>query len=120
MMAAKSGRIVNVSATTAIQPRIGNANYTAAKAGLNTLTQSMALELAPYVRVNAIALGAVDCPLVHELFSEHEVEAFLQTVPMKCMTTYADTASFIMMLASETAAYMTGQTIPFDGGRVMR
>jgi NAD(P)-dependent dehydrogenase (short-subunit alcohol dehydrogenase family) len=120
MAAAGKGRIINISATTAIQPRIGNANYTAAKAGLNMLTQSMALELGPDVTVNAVALGAVDCPLVHELFSKEELEQFNDTVPLKRMTTYKETSAFVMMLASDTAAFVTGQAIPFDGGRVMR
>jgi len=120
MAAAGKGRIVNISATTAIQPRIGNANYTAAKAGLNMLTQSMALELGPDVTVNGVALGAVDCPLVHELFSSEQLEQFNDTVPLKRMTTYKETSAFVMMLASDTAAFVTGQTIPFDGGRVMR
>lgn len=120
MVAAGNGRIVNISATTAIQPRIGNANYTAAKAGLNMLTQSMALELGPNVTVNAVALGAVDCPLVHELFSDEQLQQFNDTVPLKRMTTYKETSAFVMMLASDTAAFVTGQAIPFDGGRVMR
>lgn len=120
MAAAGKGRIINISATTAIQPRTGNANYTAAKAGLNMLTQTMALELGPDVTVNAVALGAVDCPLVHELLSKEELEQFNDTVPLKRMTTYKETSAFVMMLASDTAAFVTGQTIPFDGGRVMR
>jgi 3-oxoacyl-[acyl-carrier protein] reductase len=120
MVAAGKGRIINISATTAIQPRIGNANYTAAKAGLNMLTQSMALELGPDVTVNAVALGAVDSPLVRELFSNEQLEQFNDTVPLKRMTTYEETSAFVMMLASDTAAFVTGQAIPFDGGRVMR
>lgn len=120
MVAAGKGRIINISATTAIQPRIGNANYTAAKAGLNMLTQSMALELGPHVTVNAVALGAVDCPLVRDLFSSEQLDEFVVGLPLKRMTTYAETSAFVMMLASDTAGYVTGQAIPFDGGRVMR
>jgi 3-oxoacyl-[acyl-carrier protein] reductase len=120
MVAAGKGRIINISATTAIQPRAGNANYTVAKAGLNMLTQTMALELGPDVTVNAVALGAVDCPLVHELLSKEELKQFNDTVPLKRMTTYKETSAFVMMLASDTAAFVTGQAIPFDGGRVMR
>ena len=120
MVAASKGRIINISATTAIQPRIGNANYTAAKAGLNMLTQSMALELGPDVTVNAVALGAVDSPLVRELFSSEQLDQFKDGLPLKRFTTYEETSAFVMMLASDTAAYVTGQSIPFDGGRVMR
>lgn len=120
MVAARKGRIINISATTAIQPRFGNANYTASKAGLNMLTQSMALELGPDVSVNAVALGFVDSPLVRELFSLEQLKQAQDSVPLKRMTTYEETSAFVMMLASDAAAFVTGQTIPFDGGRVMR
>lgn len=120
MVAAGKGRIINISATTAIQGRIGNANYTASKAGLNMLTQSMALELGPEVSVNTVALGFVDSPLVRELFSTDDLKQAQDSVPLKRLTTYPETAAFVMMLASDTAAFVTGQTIPFDGGRVMR
>ena len=120
MVAEKRGRIVNISATTAVQARAGNANYCASKAGLNMLTQSMALELGPYVTVNAVALGFVDSELVREVFTEEQLEQARSGVPLKRMTTYEETSSFVLMLASETASFVTGQTIPFDGGRVMR
>jgi len=120
MKAAGHGCIVNISATTAVQARVGNANYCASKAGLNMLTQSMALELGPQVNVNCVALGFVDSPLVRELFTEDELRQGQDAVPLKRMTTYKETSAFVMMLASQTASFMTGQTIPFDGGRVMR
>jgi 3-oxoacyl-[acyl-carrier protein] reductase len=120
MVAAGHGRIVNISANTAIQARIGNANYTASKAGLNMLTQSMALELGPQVSVNCVALGFVDSPIVRELFTPEQIEQAKDDVPLKRMTTYEETSAFVMMLASDTASFMTGQTIPFDGGKVMR
>jgi len=120
MVAAEQGCIVNVSATTAIQARVGNANYCASKAGLNMLTQSMALELGPHVIVNAVGLGFVDSPLVRELFTEEQLEQAKDCVPLKRMTTYEETSAFVLMLASDTGSFITGQTIPFDGGRVMR
>jgi len=120
MVAAGHGRIVNISAYTAIQARIGNANYTASKAGLNMLTQSMALELGPQVNVNCVGLGFVDSPIVRELFTREQLEQAKEDVPLKRMTTYEETSAFVLMLASDTASFMTGQTIPFDGGKVMR
>ena len=120
MVARGRGRIVNISATTAIVARPGNANYAAAKAGLNMLTQSMALELGPHVNVNAVALGWVDSDLVRELFSPEDIAAAEDAVPLKRLTSYAETSAFVLMLASDTAGFVTGQTIPFDGGRVMR
>lgn len=120
MVAAGKGSIVNITATSAVVARVGNANYAASKAGLNMLTQSMALELGPQVNVNTVALGFVDSPLVRELFTEQELADAENDVPLKRMTTYEETSDFVRMLASGTAAFMTGQTIPFDGGRVMR
>jgi len=120
MVAAKRGHIVNISATTAVVARTGNANYAASKAGLNMLTQSMALELGPYVNVNAVALGFVDSALVRELFAPDEIAHASDSVPLKRMTTYEETSAFVLMLASGVADFVTGQTIPFDGGRVMR
>ena len=120
MVAAGKGSIVNISATSAVQARVGNANYAASKAGLNMLTQSMALELGPYVNVNTVALGFVDSALVREIFTEQQIVAAEKNVPLNRMTTYEETSAFVLMLASDTVAFMTGQTIPFDGGRVMR
>jgi NAD(P)-dependent dehydrogenase (short-subunit alcohol dehydrogenase family) len=120
MVGAGHGRIINISATSAIHARIGNANYAASKGGLHLLTQSMALELGPNVTVNTVALGFVDSPLVRELFTEEQLTHAADSVPLKRMTTYEETSQFVMMLASDAAGFMTGQTIPFDGGRVMR
>lgn len=120
MVKAKRGRIVNISATSAVVARAGNANYAASKAGLNMLTQVMAIELGPYVNVNTVALGFVDSALVRELFSPEEIEAAAETVPLRRLTTYEETSDFVRMLASDTASFVTGQTIPFDGGRVLR
>ena len=120
MVDAKNGRIVNISATSAVVARAGNANYAASKAGLNMLTQSMALELGPHVNVNTVALGFVDSDLVRELFSPDEIAEAANSVPLKRLTTYEETSAFVLMLASSTSAFVTGQTIPFDGGRVMR
>ena len=120
MVEAGWGRIVNVSATTAMQARTGNANYAASKAGLNMLTQVTALELGPNVTVNGVGLGFVDSPLVRELFTDEQLGEAEDAVPLKRMTTYEETSAFVLMLASDTASFVTGQTIPFDGGRVMR
>ena len=120
MVEAGHGRIINISATSAIHARIGNANYAASKGGLHLLTQSMALELGPNVTANTVALGFVDSPLVRELFTEEQLKQAEDSVPLKRMTSYEETSQFVMMLASDAAGFMTGQTIPYDGGRVMR
>ena len=84
------------------------------------LTKCMALELGPTVRVNGLGLGFVDSPLVREVFSEDQVAQAIEETPLKRMSTYEETASFIKLLASESTSFVTGQTIVFDGGLKMR
>lgn len=120
MIATDGGVIVNISATTTVLGRPNAANYCSTKAGLNMLTKCMALELGPSIRVNAVGLGFVDSPLVRELYSEEQVHHVIEGTPLKRMTTNEETASFVKLLASESTSFVTGQTIMFDGGRIMR
>ena len=120
MIAGDGGVIVNISATTTIYGRPNAANYCATKAGLNMLTKCMALELGPGIRVNGLGLGFVESPLAHELYSEDQLTQVIEGTPLKRMTTNEETASFIKLLASDSTAFVTGQTIMFDGGRNMR
>lgn len=120
MLAENGGVIVNISATTTTFGRPNAANYCSTKAGLNMLTKCMALELGPTIRVNGLGLGFVDSPIVRELFSNDQIAQVIDNTPLKRMTSYEETASFIKLLASESAAFVTGQTIMYDGGRNMR
>jgi len=120
MMDGDGGVIVNISATSTILGRAGAADYCATKAGLNMLTRCMALELGPRVRVNGVGLGFVDSPLVREVFTDEQLREVLATTPLGRMTTMQETAAFVMLLASGSTAFVTGQTIMFDGGRMMR
>lgn len=120
MIAGDGGVIVNISATTTIYGRPNAANYCSTKAGLNMLTKCMALELGPSIRVNGLGLGFVDSPLVRELYSKDQVTQVIEGTPLRRMTTMVETASFIRLLASVSTSFVTGQTIMFDGGRVMR
>ena len=120
MLAAAGGVIVNISATTTTHGRPNAANYCSSKAGLNMLTKCMALELGPSIRVNGLGLGFVDSPLVRELYSEEQMQQAVESTPLKRMTTNAETVAFIKLLASDATAFVTGQTVMFDGGRNMR
>ena len=84
------------------------------------LTKCMALELGPKVRVNGLGLGFVDSPLVHDLYTDAQLTRLVEDTPLKRMTTYAETASFVKLLASKATSFVTGQTIVFDGGLKMR
>ena len=120
MVAGVGGVIINISATSTTYGRPNAANYCSTKAGLNMLTKCMALELGPKVRVNGLGLGFVDSPLVDENYSDDQLAQIVESTPLKRMTTNEETAAFIKLLASESAAFVTGQTIMFDGGRNMR
>jgi 3-oxoacyl-[acyl-carrier protein] reductase len=116
-----AGRIVNVSSLVA---RTGesSAHYAAAKAGVNALTRALARELAPYgVAVNAVAPGLIDTP-VHGKFAADVGAIFdrvVPKIPLGRAGTPRDVAGWIVFLASEQAAYVTGQIIEVDGGQLM-
>jgi NAD(P)-dependent dehydrogenase (short-subunit alcohol dehydrogenase family) len=120
MVAAGRGCIVNISAVTAVDARRNAANYCSAKAGLNMLTKCTALELAPHVNVNALALGYVESPIVRALYTDEQLEAIVGVTPLARMSNFEEVSEFVIFMASREAAFMTGQTIVFDGGRVMR
>ena len=120
MLASTGGVIVNVSSNTSFSGRPNAANYLSTKAGLNMLTKCMALELGPKIRVNGLGLGFVDSDLVRQLYADEAIENVKQTTPLGRMTSAGETAEFILLLASSKTAFVTGQTIVFDGGRVMR
>ena len=115
------GRIVNVSSLVG---RTGESSphYAAAKGGVNALTKALARELAPYgIAVNAVAPGLIDTP-VHGKFTA-EVSAIFERVlpriPLGRVGTPHDVAEWIVFLACEQAAYVTGQVIEVDGGQLM-
>ncbi len=114
------GRIINISATSSITGRKNTANYASSKAGLNALTRCLALELGPQVTVNAVVLGFFDSPLVRELFSPEQVATAVETMPVGRVGQFKEASGFIRYLASDAAAFMTGQTVNFDGGQIMR
>ena len=112
--------VVNVSSTLAVRPIPGMAAYNAAKAALNQLTRSMALELAPEIRVNAVMPAVVDTP-IHATrgLTPEQVEAMGPLHPLGRIGTPADVAHAIVFLLSERSAWMTGAVIPVDGGMLV-
>ncbi|WP_078391532.1 3-oxoacyl-[acyl-carrier-protein] reductase [Shouchella patagoniensis] len=119
MMKQRSGRIINVSSVVGVMGNPGQANYVAAKAGVIGLTKSLARELASRgVLVNAVAPGFISTDMTDELTSESK-EAMLAQIPLGALGEPEQIAKVVRFLASEDAAYMTGQTIHVDGGMVM-
>ncbi len=113
------GSIVNV---TSINARFGQPNhlaYAVSKGGLEQLTRSMALALAPYgIRVNAVGPGTVETAMVSQVYEDEKArEAALSRTPLGRFGTPAEIAAVIAWLASKEASYLTGTTIWADGGR---
>lgn len=119
MLKARWGRIVNVSSVVALMGNPGQVNYVASKAGLIGLTKSLAREVSGRgVTVNAVAPGFIASDMTAGL-SEDLRAAYLGQIPAGRFGEPEDVAKVIAFLASDDAAYVTGQTLAVDGGLVM-
>ncbi|GEN54178.1 3-oxoacyl-[acyl-carrier-protein] reductase [Halobacillus litoralis] len=119
MMKQKYGRIINVASIVGVSGNPGQANYVAAKAGVIGMTKSNAKELAARnIQVNAVAPGYIATDMTDALTDEQR-EQMLALIPLKRLGEGQDVARVVRFLASEDAAYMTGQTLHVDGGMVM-
>ncbi|HEX5392250.1 MAG TPA: pteridine reductase [Rhodocyclaceae bacterium] len=110
------GSIVNITDIHAAQPEKGYAAYTAAKAGLLGLTRALAVDLAPQVRVNAVAPGPVEWPDNEQGFTPSVRHAIINSTLLKRVGTPDDIARTVQFLLFD-APYITGQVIHVDGGR---
>jgi 3-oxoacyl-[acyl-carrier protein] reductase len=116
MLKQRSGRIINISSVSGILGNVGQANYSASKAGVIGLTRTMARELASRgITVNAIAPGFVETDMSQAL-SEQVREAATAQIPLGYFGKPEDIANMAAYLASEKASYITGQVISVDGG----
>ena len=116
MMKKRYGRIINLSSISGVRGNAGQMNYCAAKAGIIGMTKCLAKELASRgVTVNAVAPGYIDTDMTAAL-PEKVKEAVLAQVPLGRMGQPKDIAEAVAFLASDRAAYITGQTIQVDGG----
>jgi NAD(P)-dependent dehydrogenase (short-subunit alcohol dehydrogenase family) len=113
----EGGQIINIGSVSAIRPAPGTAAYAAAKAGLITLTQALAIEWAPAVRVNCVTAGLVrtDQSAAH-YGDEAALAAATATVPLGRMATPDDVADACLLLASPLAGYVSGANLVVDGG----
>jgi NAD(P)-dependent dehydrogenase (short-subunit alcohol dehydrogenase family) len=111
------GCIINIASVSGLRPSPGTAAYGAAKAGLLSLTQSLAVEWAPKVRVNAVSAGLIRTEQSHLHYGdEHGIAAVSATVPLGRMGAPEDVADTCLYLASPLARYVTGANIVLHGG----
>jgi 3-oxoacyl-[acyl-carrier protein] reductase len=116
MMRTRWGRIVNVSSIAALTGNRGQVNYAAAKGALNSATKSLALELASRgITVNAVAPGIIDSGMAEAVFDRATID---RLVPMKRAGTASEVAALVAFLASDEAAYISGQIISISGAMI--
>ena len=119
MVKARSGRMINITSVVGAAGNAGQANYAAAKAGVIGFTKSLAQEVANRnVTVNAVAPGFIDTDMTRKL-NEQQQQAVLGQIPMARMGQASEIASAVAFLASEEAAYITGETLHVNGGMYM-
>ena len=113
----EGGSIINISSLCGLRPSPGTAAYGAAKAGLINLTESLAVEFAPKVRVNCVTAGALETDELHNAYGgDAYFEAVAATVPLGRMGRPPDVAKACLFLASEAASFITGANLLVHGG----
>jgi len=119
MTKARWGRIINIGSVVGAMGNAGQTNYAAAKAGLEGFTRALAREVGSRaITVNAVAPGFIDTDMTREL-PEAQREALLGQIPLGRLGQAEEIAKVVAFLASEGAAYVTGATVPVNGGMYM-
>jgi len=116
LMKARGGRIINLSSVVAQMGNPGQSNYAASKGGIEAMTRSLAKELGSRgITVNAVAPGFIDTDMTREL-GDDRMQLLLANIPLGRLGSVEDVARAVRFLASEDAAYITGQVLHVNGG----
>jgi 3-oxoacyl-[acyl-carrier protein] reductase len=118
MLQRRKGAIVNMASVTGKLPWAGLPAYSAAKAAVISLTRSLAMELAPHVRVNAIAPGLIETPRTSRNRRPEQLDQLLTNVPLGRMARPEEVADLAVYLASDVASWVTGAVLDFTGGQL--
>jgi 3-oxoacyl-[acyl-carrier protein] reductase len=119
MMKARHGRIINISSVVGASGNAGQANYAAAKAGLEGMTRALARELGSRaITVNCVAPGFIDTDMTRAL-TANQTQAILEKIPLARLGLAEEIAAVVAFLASPAAAYITGSTVHVNGGMHM-
>ena len=119
LVKSRSGRVINISSVSGLMGNPGQVNYSSAKAALGGFTKSLAKEVGSRnITVNSIAPGFIDTDMTSYLDDEAKAE-IVKGIPLQKLGNTNDISDLVLYLASEKAAYITGQTISVDGGLFM-
>lgn len=119
MMKAKTGRIINIGSVIGTMGNPGQSNYAAAKAGMIGFSKSLAREVGSRgITVNVVAPGYIQTDMTDEL-DDAQKETLMEQVPLKRLGTTQDIANAVLFLASDSGAYITGETLHVNGGMYM-
>ncbi len=119
MMKAKKGRIISIASVIAVMGNAGQANYAATKSGMIGFSKSLAREIGSRgITVNVVAPGFIDTDMTR-ILSEEQRASMLEQIPLGRLGAPEDIANAVLFLASESGAYITGETLHVNGGMVM-
>ncbi len=117
----KYGRILNISSIWSVVSKEKRSIYSASKSGLDGLTRTLALELAPFnILVNSIAPGYVDTKMIRLYNSKKELEKIKKIIPLGRFAKPNEIGELVKFMCSEKNSYITGQIIPIDGGYIIQ